>query len=301
MRTKDASPVPPSSDSGSNQRDARLFSPRHGQPPAPGRCARSRQGRLVPFRAILGAVALGVVTNASPKSFASAESTASAQDSVPCRVHQRVPITFPARALSAGIVHGQVRLLLDVNRAGELVDLLVIGYTRRDFADAALEAVSQWRFSPARIAGEPVASTLTLNVEFNVGGVLAYVKPPIGSEEPNGTGEQVVYGPASGRTLDEPPSAIQRPRPMYLREWIEAGRTGTVTVEFYIDEKGRVRFPSIVGEADEYLAAAALDAVKRWQFRPATQQGRPVLTRVRQDFQFYPKDRAEPDSAESRR
>lgn len=218
------------------------------------------------------------------------------EDFVPCQVHQRVPVRFPPRALNEGILHGEARLLLDVSSSGELVDVLVIGYTRREFADAALEAVTQWRFTPARIGGEAAASTITLNIRFNTSGVHAYVKAPLGSDEPAASpGQQFVYLPASVAALDAIPAAIRRPRPMYLREWIKDGRTGTVTVEFYIDEKGRVRFPTVVGPADEYLAAAAIDAVKRWQFRPPTLQGRPVLTRVQQVFYFFPKEPDPPD------
>jgi TonB family protein len=254
-----------------------------------GDSGRPRLG-FAPLRGILASIALLLLPCAS------GESVTPDEDFVPCQVHQRVPVRFPPRLLDEGILQGEARLLLDVNSSGELADVLVIGYTRREFADAALEAVTQWRFTPARVAGEAASSTITLNIRFNTAGVHAYVKPPFRSDEPEvSAGQQFVYGPAGVAALDAVPAAIRRPRPMYLREWIEEGRTGTVTVQFYIDDTGRVRFPTIVGPADEYLGAAALDAVKRWLFRPPTVQGRPVLTRVQQVFGFHPRSPEEPD------
>ena len=64
----------------------------------------------------------------------------------------------------------------------------------------------------------------------------------------------------------------------------------TITVEFYIDEEGRVRMPAIDREEpDDAYAAAAVAAVEQWQFEPPTRKGLPVLVLARQDFAFVPK------------
>lgn len=211
-----------------------------------------------------------------------------ADGTVPCKIQQRVPITFPYRALNDGFVTGEAVLMLDVSRTGELGDVLVVAYTRREFADAALEAIRQWRFSPARIGADPVRSTIRLAVQFEVNGVLAYVKPVGSTEREADWTDRYAYQPVSVRRLDRVPSAISQPGPIYPREWIDAGRIGSVVVEFFIDEKGRVRFPQIINESDEFLGAAALAAVREWRFEPPMHRGRPVLTRASQVFDFRP-------------
>jgi outer membrane biosynthesis protein TonB len=104
-------------------------------------------------------------------------------------------------------------------------------------------ALKQWRFSPSRIAGEPVGSTITLTVKFQVTGVLAYVKPPTAPRLEDVFAERFVHQPFSIADLDRMPVALARSGPIYPKEWIVADRTGTVAVEFFIDENGRVRFP----------------------------------------------------------
>ncbi len=211
-----------------------------------------------------------------------------AAPNAPCQIRQRARIQFPARALSQGIVYGEVLMMIDVDSAGRLLDVLPVAYTRRDFAEAALAAIKEWRFTPARIGGEPAGSNITLNVKFEVAGVLAYVKPIGDPEEQSTTRGDFVYRPVNVAGLDRMPLAVAREGPIYPREWIVQGRTGGVTVDFFIDEKGQVRLPRIVGDADQYLAASALAAVKGWRFEPPRQKGRPVLTRATQVFHFRP-------------
>lgn len=230
---------------------------------------------------LLGSLALGL-------SATMAAMAADAGDTIPCKIQQRSRIVFPYRALVDGVIHGEAVLMLDVDRMGQLTDVLVIAYTRPEFADAATDAVHQWRFTPAQIGGEPVGSTITLNAKFEVNGVLAYVKPLGVSEPEPRMDERYEYHAYALEALDRVPAALQRPGPLYLKEWIKDGRRGAVTVEFFIDEKGRVRFPRVLNQADDYLGAAALDAVRQWRFAPPLRKGRPVLARVSQVFNFEP-------------
>ncbi len=91
--------------------------------------------------------------------------------------------------------------------------------------------------------------------------------------------------------LDRTPTPIKIVRPAYPKTLARSSRGGHVTVEFYIDEQGHVRMPSVdrqTIEANEELAAAAVTAVEQWQFEPPLLKGRPVLTLAQQDFSFKP-------------
>jgi TonB family protein len=214
--------------------------------------------------------------------------TARADDFLPCVVHQRVSVKFPVRAFHEGVTHGQATLMLEVHKDGQLGDVLVVAHTGHLFAEAARDAVKQWEYTPALLAGEPIGSLITVNVNFEVSGVTAFTKL-IGQPEarPN-VGTRGDYRPFGLLELDRVPPVIARPGPVYPKEWIDAGKTGAVTVEFYIDEDGHTRFARVVGNADENLGAAAVDAVKSWLFEPPTRRGRPVLAEARQVFYFRP-------------
>ena len=209
-----------------------------------------------------------------------------ADDFVECKIQQRPRIEFPVRALAEGVMRGEAVLMLDVNRTGQLGDLLIVAYTQREFATSAVEAVKQWQFTPGRIAGETVGARITLVVEFEVTGVLAYVKPIAFDAQSEQFGERYVHRPMAVELLDRLPVALVRTAPIYPKEWIVQGRAGVVTIDFFIDEQGRVRFPSVLGQADGMLGAAAVAAMREWRFEPPTAKGRPVLVRAEQVFDF---------------
>jgi TonB family protein len=219
---------------------------------------------------------------------AAPHSAAAAEDFVPCKIHQRVKVKFPLRALNEGITRGEVWLFLEVDRDGRLGDVLAFAHSGRDFAQAALEAVEQWQYAPALVAGEPVRSINRMHVQFEVNGVTAYTKLIGAPEERAVPGERYEYRPFTLGELDRVPKALSRPSPVYPREWIRQGRTGAVIVDYFIDEDGHTRFPRVVGEPDELLGAATVEAVKTWQFEPPMRQGQRVLAQVRQEFHFRP-------------
>jgi protein TonB len=73
---------------------------------------------------------------------------------------------YPIEALRRAL-HGRVTLRVKVSAAGNVSDLAVAqssGYL--SFDEAALEAVRDWRFEPARRFGRPVASTVLLPIRF---------------------------------------------------------------------------------------------------------------------------------------
>ena len=213
-----------------------------------------------------------------------------AGDFVPCEIHQRVKVKFPVRAFNEGLTHGVVLLMLEVDREGRLGDVLAFAHSGDEFARAALDAVEQWEFTPARFGGEPIGSITTINVQFEVSGVTAYTKLIGQPERQPVSGPRYSYRPFNLSELDRVPKALSRSSPVYPGEWIRQGRTGAVTIDYFVDEDGHTRFPQVVGNADELLGAATVEAVKGWVFEPPLRQGRPVLAQFRQTFYFHPKE-----------
>src|SRR5579863_2767072 len=69
----------------------------------------------------------------------------------PLKIDQTVSPVFPQEALTSGYRTGTVRVAIQIDADGKLSDYLVTVYSHPKFADAALEAIKQWRYRPARI------------------------------------------------------------------------------------------------------------------------------------------------------
>lgn len=81
-------------------------------------------------------------------------------------VSQVRPI-YPESAQNAG-VEGTVHLQGIISADGTLQGLRVVSSNDRDLANAALEAVSQWRYQPTLLNGEPVQVLTEIDVEFKL-------------------------------------------------------------------------------------------------------------------------------------
>jgi TonB family protein len=54
----------------------------------------------------------------------------------------------------------------------------------------------------------------------------------------------------------------------------------TLELEFVVTEQGKATNISVTSAPDSTLAAAFVDAVKQWKFKPAERNGSPVATKV---------------------
>jgi TonB family protein len=205
---------------------------------------------------------------------------------VPCRIHQRAPIDFPSRLRAEGVLRGSAVVMVEIDTEGRLADLLVVAYTHREFGEAVRESALRWEFTPGYLGEQPLRSIMSLVVEFRTEGVVAQQRAPSYGQVVDPLGQRYAFEPASIRELDRVPAAVVTVNPFFAPEWAEAGHTGEVTVEFFIDEEGRVRMPRFTGEAKELLGMAAVAAMREWRFEPARRRGRPVLVRAQQVFRF---------------
>jgi len=205
---------------------------------------------------------------------------------VPCKISTKTSPVFPARLLTTGVTHGEVQVVLEVGTDGQLTDALVAAFTHREFADEVLRVLHHSRFAPGSVDGQPIISIVNLTYKFESGGVVAYQRLGLPGRDVEKLGMEFEYRPHGMATIDQPPSGRDLPGPIYPKKWSDEGRVGSVTVDFYIDESGRTRMPVAVGEADEFLAAAAIAAVKDWRFETPRDHGWPVLAHAQQTFVF---------------
>ena len=119
---------------------------------------------------------------------------------------------------------------------------------------------------PVESESEDIADDVTLD-EFNLDDFDAWDAPP-----PPPEGPRVKFIP-----YDDPPVPLSPIRPKYPEIAQEAGIEGTVVVQVFVDEKGRVRDTVILkGIPNTGLDEAATTAIRKVRFRPAKQRERAV-------------------------
>ena len=195
-------------------------------------------------------------------------------------------LRFPPALLHQGLTWGEVRLIVKVGPDARLVDALVTSYSNRDLADYTLDALGQARFQPSVVDHEPVTTVVRLTVQFETRGVIAVER--FGSDRVENTPGRFAYEPCEAGRLDRPLQPITVVPPAYSLELGQQRAKGSVVLDYYVDESGRVRMPTVRETGSEILAGLTLAAIEQWRFQPPSSQNKPVLVHVRQKFEFVP-------------
>lgn len=206
----------------------------------------------------------------------------------PVRIIQQVKFEFPRKLLRSSITAGDVRVYLDVDAQGRLVDHLIVGYTHYEFANVVSRTLGRWRFEPAVASGRPVACTLAMNVRFEVNGVM--VAERTRAEDPPHVLRSFTFRARELDELDRVPAVLATVAPRNPAAANEPAITGKASVEFFIDENGDVRMPVVTAADDVRLGWAAVAAIEQWQFEPPRRGGHPVLAHAAQTFVYVPEE-----------
>jgi TonB family protein len=218
----------------------------------------------------------------------SAQTGAMAADHVSLEIVQTEVPSFPLMLNNSSVMNGDATVAIHVDQDGQLTDYLVTEYSHKEFADSAVAALKVWRFNPSRVNGVSWPSVQEVHFDFSRTGVVAsatafdFLMNRVDEIEK----DRFAYRSRTLRELDRIPTPVHVVSPA-SPALIGGEMKRTVAVDFYIDEEGRVRMPSVsradVGTA---CAACAVDAVKQWRFEPPLYHGHPALVFVRQQFNF---------------
>lgn len=191
-----------------------------------------------------------------PVIFNPASSAANLPDATPRLLHITPVFTDDKDAKEAVVVP----VTLTVGEDGRPTGLVVApGYAARERVIAA--AMPAWKFSPARKDGNPRAATMELAV---------VVQQPLPPAVTKGT----------------PPVPVRQVAPVYPAAMIDSGLRGAVAVEFVIDKEGVVTGARVLESNNPGFNEAALEAVRKWKFKPARTEGKPVEAKMRQLIEF---------------
>lgn len=86
--------------------------------------------------------------------------------------------------------------------------------------------------------------------------------------------------------LEKRPEAVSQVAPAYPTELRKAKVEGAVTLVFILDETGRVEDPRVENSSRPEFEKPALDAIRKWRFRPGQKDGKAVRTYIRIPIRF---------------
>jgi len=111
--------------------------------------------------------------------------------------------------------------------------------------------------------------------------------PSFSEPEPGAPVEEEPAAPAAPRFV--PPVAKDRVEPVYSPKTLKRTGSQSVVLKVLVSERGKVvRVMVERGEPGSPLVAAAIDAVLRSTYQPATENGAPVRAWTQESYVFTP-------------
>lgn len=188
-----------------------------------------------------------------------------------------IAMLLPSMALATDkpkeITTPPIKVQVQVDAAGRLVDITPMRKVAEPFADVIRRTVSGWRFYPARVNGKPVVTTTWLTLELKV--------------QPQDNGNAAVQVVYFGNGPD-----VAFTNPAYPRDMMRAQREARIVVEATVGVDGHLSAPKIVdaltsdgGPAREFVNNV-LDSARKATARPIIVDGQPVISHIRMPVSF---------------
>jgi len=179
-----------------------------------------------------------------------------------------IPTQRVAPVLPEALQHivGSTVVAVNLDAEGREIDATINASTHEELNTPSLEAIRQWKFSPAIAQGSAIASTVYVPILFN------------GAPLP--VDELARLDPPAECNLQ----AIRQGNLALPRELI--GRAGEVAVTFVVDEHGYGTDVAVPRSSEPAMAHYAQETVLQWKFKPAIRDGQAVAVRVAQLFRF---------------
>ncbi len=172
-------------------------------------------------------------------------------------------------------VQGMVELQVVVLRDGTVRDDVKVAKSLDEELDQqAVAAIKQWQFRPGTKDGEPV------NVQVNVEMTFVMRDRAPAAAAP----QREVY--KVGQDGVKSPVLVHEVKPQYTDDAKARGVQGAVEMDAVVRADGTVDNVRVTKSLDEQLDQQAIAALKQWQFRPGTKDGRSVDVKVKVEMTF---------------
>ena len=208
------------------------------------------------------------------------------------------PPVYPQEAKEHHI-EGTVVLKATIGKTGDVEHLSVISGPK-ELTRSAIDAVSQWKYKPYLMNGQPVEVETTINVNYS----LADSSKP-GDAQPTPTpGPSAIAAPAPiGRIAQASPAnavndvrkvgpgidapvLVYKVDPQYTVEAKAAKVQGPVVVNLVVNQSGEPENVHVVRGLGHGLDVQAITAVQQYRFKPAVENGQAVPVSVNVEVQY---------------
>jgi TonB family protein len=188
---------------------------------------------------------------------------------------------------------------------GSFSDLWALGGVQ-EFEYAALDAIHQWRYTPATLNGNPAEARIFIIFLLKAGEITTSMEPEFPLPDGPKRDMRELYSKGELFTVDmqhvKPPNAVYSPDPEYSQAARVVKREGTVLLGVILGRDGSPddvwvirKFVYSNGEQKTFKALGlgleqkAIEAVRHWKFEPATKDGEPVpvFLNVEVTFRLY--------------
>jgi protein TonB len=130
-------------------------------------------------------------------------------------------------------------------------------------------------------APQPLNLNIDLDVAMGSGGVLQSLGQFGGDD-----GGDALMEAFNVADLEKRPEVVVAIPPQYPADMRKAKVEGTVTIVFILDENGRLLEPRVDSSSRPEFEKPALEALRKWKFKPGMKNGEAVRTYMRQPFRF---------------
>jgi TonB family protein len=178
-------------------------------------------------------------------------------------------------------MHGHVVLRINIDKTGSVARAVSLN-GNPELANAAINAVQQWKFKPYLLNGEPVEleGEVELNLKSARGApTISPSRPPDGAYAMQPRTIRVSQGVMDGLL-------IRRIDPSYPEEAKANHIEGDVVLRATIDKNGDVADLKPV-QGDAMLTDAATKAALQWKYRPYLLNGKPVEVETTITLRFH--------------
>lgn len=206
---------------------------------------------------------------------------------------KKVDPVYPAAALKNG-VQGTVILQPWIDKAGTVGEVAVVSGDPL-LVESGVAAVKQWKYKPYLLNGEPFEAQTKVSLNFKISksnagsGTVedAPIKPSVGLDA--GPRSAIRKGPDLSPRARVPSEVAEKLCIKKVRPTYSAGASGPghVIVNVIIDEHGRVA-NLVVRRGDSVFYSEALDAVRKWRYKPYLLNGLPVRFETDVEVLFSP-------------
>ncbi|HET7536605.1 MAG TPA: energy transducer TonB [Candidatus Didemnitutus sp.] len=191
------------------------------------------------------------------------------------------PPQFPAMASDEAITSGYATMAVSWDEQGNPSDIIALRSSNPYFVSASTDAIRTWRRLP-ELADK---GTGIYELTYQISGVVVCSNKSLRAFQAKSRPSE----PLKIATLDEldaQPRALTQPMPAFPAAAAGKWEQGKVVVEFFVDEQGHVRAPSVQESTAPEFSSEALAALRQWRFETPKKNGKPVVYSQRWSFDF---------------